>query len=443
MIKNLKIEFSILALLLLIIFISPKVDVSLHKMFSDFSNSLNNIYFKEFFINITELGSSFWYLLVSLIFFVFTFFFKKKINNKYQDFCNRLKTKSLFFLLAILVAGVLTQIIKHVVGRPRPNYSVVENNFDFYFFSLNSSFHSFPSGHTSTIFVVALCFSLFLPKIKYFFIFFASIIAFSRVVVGAHFLTDIIGGIVVAYIGFKITILLFNKLNIEFPPSTLKKLNSNYVFLALLVFFIIVLFLAIGSSIDIYISNFFYLGKQNFLLQSYFTLTIFFRKILLPLIVLYLLVLPIISIFLPIEKLYFNSKLKTKDVWFIFSSVVFNLLVFVNLGLKNMWGRARPNDILQFGGKENFSPWFELSNACNINCSFVSGDAAVGFSLVILFFITKNKIFFWGSLVAGLSIGFIRVVEGGHFFSDVIMAGMIVYLLTYIQFYFFKKKYAN
>tara|TARA_B100001245_G_scaffold64328_1_gene44587 strand:- start:9 stop:476 length:468 start_codon:yes stop_codon:yes gene_type:complete len=155
------------------------------------------------------------------------------------------------------------------------------------------------------------------------------------------------------------------------------------------------------------------------------------------------LVLPIISIFLPIEKLYFNSKLKTKDVWFIFSSVVFNLLVFVNLGLKNMWGRARPNDILQFGGKENFSPWFELSNACNINCSFVSGDAAVGFSLVILFFITKNKIFFWGSLVAGLSIGFIRVIEGGHFFSDVIMAGMIIYLLTYIQFYFFKKKYAN
>ena len=55
----------------------------------------------------------------------------------------------------------------------------------------------------------------------------------------------------------------------------------------------------------------------------------------------------------------------------------------------------------------------------------------------------KNKIFLWGSLVAGLSIGFIRVIEGGHFFSDVIMAGMIIYLLTYIQFYFFKKKYAN
>ena len=443
MIKNLKIEISIFGLLLLIIFIPANIDVSLHKIFSDFSNSLNNIYFKEFFINITELGSSFWYLLVSLIFFVFTFFFKKKINNKYQDFCNRLKTESLFFLLAILVAGVLTQIIKHVVGRPRPNYSVVENNFDFDFFSLNSSFHSFPSGHTSTIFVVALCFSLFLPKIKYFFIFFASIIAFSRVVVGAHFLTDIIGGIVVAYIGFKITIFLFNKLNIESPLSNLKKLNSNHVFLALLIFFIIVLFLAIGSSIDIYISSLFYLGKQKFVLQSYFILTVIFRKIFIPLIILYLMVLPIISIFLPIEKFYFNFKLKSKEVWFIFGSVFFNLLIFVNLILKNMWGRARPNDILQLGGKESFSPWFELSNACNTNCSFVSGDAAVGFSLIILFFITKNKIFFWGSLVAGLSIGLIRILEGGHFFSDVIMSGLIVYLLTSVQFYFFKKKYAD
>ena len=138
-----------------------------------------------------------------------------------------------------------------------------------------------------------------------------------------------------------------------------------------------------------------------------------------------------------------ENKLKSKEVWFIFASVFINLLILVNLVLKNMWGRARPNDILQFGGKESFSPWFELSNACNTNCSFVSGDAAVGFSLIILFFITKNKIFFWGSLVAGLSIGLIRILEGGHFFSDVIMSGLIVYLLTSVQFYFFKKKYAD
>ena len=111
----------------------------------------------------------------------------------------------------MVVTGVLTQIIKHALGRPRPNYSIIENNLEFDFFSLNSSFHSFPSGHTSTIFVVALCFSLLLPKIRYFFIFFASIIAFSRVVVGAHFFTDIVTGAILALIIFKILNKLIEK----------------------------------------------------------------------------------------------------------------------------------------------------------------------------------------------------------------------------------------
>ena len=193
MIKNLKIEFSIFGILLLSILLSDNIDISLYKIFNDFCNSPNNRYFKEFFINITELGNSLWYFLFALIFFVFSFFIKKKTNKKY-------KIDSIFFFLGKFVTGFLTQIIKHILGRPRPNYSIIENNLEFDFFSLNSSFHSFPSGHTSTIFVVALCFSLLLPKIRYFFIFFASIIAFSRVVVGAHFFTDIIGGIVVAYI---------------------------------------------------------------------------------------------------------------------------------------------------------------------------------------------------------------------------------------------------
>ena len=42
-----------------------------------------------------------------------------------------------------------------------------------------------------------------LPKLKYFFYFLASIIAFSRVIVGAHFFTDILAGGLLALIVFK------------------------------------------------------------------------------------------------------------------------------------------------------------------------------------------------------------------------------------------------
>ena len=53
--------------------------------------------------------------------------------------------------------------------------------------------------------------------------------------------------------------------------------------------------------------------------------------------------------------------------------------------LKGFWGRARPNDILELGGKDNFSAWFQYSDACNANCTFVSGDASEGLSLIVLY----------------------------------------------------------
>ena len=165
MIKKLKIEFLILGILLLGIFIFNNLDISLHKTINGFGNSFNNIYFKEFFINITGIGNSLWYFLISLILFLFSFFVQKNIDNKYENFLKKLKNDSLFFFLAILITGILTQIIKHVVGRPRPNYAIIEKGLGFDFFSFSSSFHSFPSGHTATIFVVVLCFALLLPKI--------------------------------------------------------------------------------------------------------------------------------------------------------------------------------------------------------------------------------------------------------------------------------------
>ena len=59
---------------------------------------------------------------------------------------------------------------------------------------------------------------------------------------------------------------------------------------------------------------------------------------------------------------------------------------------ENLGKRSRPNDILQFGGKEILLLGL-ISDGCNSNCSFVSGDASVGFSLIALYFLTKNKIF--------------------------------------------------
>ena len=119
------------------------------------------------------------------------------------------------------------------------------------------------------------------------------------------------------------------------------------------------------------------------------------------------------------------------------------MLIFVNLILKNLWGRARPNDILQLGGKETFSPWYEITNVCGSNCSFVSGDASVGFSIIILYLITKKIIFLYASIFAGLVLGLIRIMAGGHFLSDVFFAGFFIVILNIILFELYKKYYAK
>ena len=98
---------------------------------------------------------------------------------------------------------------------------------------------------------------------------------------------------------------------------------------------------------------------------------------------------------------------------------------------------------MELGGKESFSPWFEITNACETNCSFVSGDASVGFSIIILYLITKKIIFLYASFVAGFVFGLIRIMAGGHFLSDIFFAGFFVVILNIILFKLYKKYYAK
>ena len=441
MIKNFKIEIIILALLLISIFVSYKLDIGFYIYFNTINNSLETVYLKQFFTNITSLGDSLWYF--SLCFFgLLLIFIFSKLRIITDKIFNDLKNLLYYLFVSLLVTGFITQVLKHVVGRPRPNYTNMDEAFSFDFFSTSSNFHSFPSGHSSTIFILALVLSTAVPKLRYLFLFFASVVAFSRVVVGAHFFTDIIGGVVVAFISYKLINLFFNKKLKKPLPKKIDFIDENLFFLFALALFILAIFLTVGSAFDLFFSSLFYKGDNQFLLQSFYTITLFFRKIVLPTILVYVLFLPLISKIIPIKKLFFGYSFVFKDIIYIWSNALVSLVVVINLIFKTFWGRARPGDVLQLGGEGSFSPWYQISDACSSNCSFVSGDAAVGFSLVVLYFITKNSYYLYSSIVFGFLLGIIRIAEGGHFLSDIIFSGIIVFLITYVfsKFFFSKTK---
>ena len=55
---------------------------------------------------------------------------------------------------------------------------------------------SFPSGHTMTAFSIALVVSYFYPSLEGLLFFLALSIALSRIVLGMHFLSDVLAGVV-------------------------------------------------------------------------------------------------------------------------------------------------------------------------------------------------------------------------------------------------------
>jgi lipid A 4'-phosphatase len=114
---------------------------------------------------------------------------------------------------------------------------------------------------------------------------------------------------------------------------------------------------------------------------------------------------------------------------FIALCLVTGPLVVANIGFKDHWGRARPRDVVEFGGEKAFTPAFPPSNQCKYNCSFVSGEASsifiVLFAGVFLFGSHSRKFVALAIVLGGLA-GLTRMAQGGHFLSDVVYAGVLM-----------------
>jgi lipid A 4'-phosphatase len=96
---------------------------------------------------------------------------------------------------------------------------------------------------------------------------------------------------------------------------------------------------------------------------------------------------------------------------------------------KDHWGRARPVQIAEFGGDKRFTPAWVISDQCDENCSFVGGHASGAFSLMALAWVVKRHRRFWlaAGTLWGAHMGLVRMAQGGHFLSDIVFAGFLVY----------------
>lgn len=101
-------------------------------------------------------------------------------------------------LMAHGIAGIISNLMKHLIGRPRPKFMHAGTH------ELSpitgSGWDSFPSGHATASFAVATVLAVRFPRFRYAILLVPLAIAASRVVRGSHFLTDVAGGLLLGYL---------------------------------------------------------------------------------------------------------------------------------------------------------------------------------------------------------------------------------------------------
>ncbi|HXE96169.1 MAG TPA: phosphatase PAP2 family protein [Dongiaceae bacterium] len=114
--------------------------------------------------------------------------------------------------------------------------------------------------------------------------------------------------------------------------------------------------------------------------------------------------------------------------------------LLVNSVFKEHWGRPRPREIVQFGGKKEFlQPW-QKGTAHN-GRSFPSGHSSAAFYLTAPFFVYRRRkprtAAYWmaGGLLFGMLMSIARITQGGHFLSDNLWAWGMVHLTAVSLYY--------
>jgi lipid A 4'-phosphatase len=125
---------------------------------------------------------------------------------------------------------------------------------------------------------------------------------------------------------------------------------------------------------------------------------------------------------------------------FILLCVILGPGLIINLVLKDHWGRARPRQLVEFGGSSEYSqplvPFQESGK------SFPCGHCSVGYLYGIGWWVWRRNHpqLAAASLAAGLVMGTLlgigRMTDGGHYLSDAVWSALIALGIAHVVYYY-------
>jgi membrane-associated phospholipid phosphatase len=151
------------------------------------------------FYEITDFGRSGWILVpTGGLILVIALLASPALDQMTRGVLAMLVVRIGFIFIAVGLPGLLVTIVKRWIGRVRPS---AQGPFAYEPFSWRPEYASLPSGHTTTAFAALVAIGAIFPRARPFLWGYALLIALSRIVVTAHYSSDVIAGAAVGAFG--------------------------------------------------------------------------------------------------------------------------------------------------------------------------------------------------------------------------------------------------
>jgi undecaprenyl-diphosphatase len=144
---------------------------------------------------ITDVGKSWWILTLATVVIVGGWAVRRLSASENAGLIAAgLIARASYILCSVGLAALIVNTVKRAIGRPRPDMFADHGLFSFNPFTWNFDFESFPSGHATVDGALFMALALMFPRFRWPLLILGLCFALTRVVVGAHYPSDVAAG---------------------------------------------------------------------------------------------------------------------------------------------------------------------------------------------------------------------------------------------------------